>query len=62
MKLNANLNSNLQPIRDKRSELEKQPDYVWDVLKTGADRARSRAENVMDKVYSAMKINYRKKK
>ena len=62
MKLAVNLNNSLQPIRDKRVELERQPDYIWDVLQTGAERARSRAQNVMDKVYSAMKINYRKKK
>ena len=62
MKLTANLNSSLQPIRDKRIELLKQPDLVWDILNTGGQRARQRAENMMDKVRSALKISYRKKK
>ncbi len=62
MKLTENLNSALKPIRNKRSELEKQPDFVWDVLKTGADRARNQAQRTMDRVQTAMKINYRKKK
>jgi tryptophanyl-tRNA synthetase len=62
MKLTANLNAALAPFRDKRSGLAKEPDYVWDTLATGADRARSRAQNVMDKVRSAMKTNYRSKK
>ncbi len=59
MKLSANLNEALRPIRDRRVELLKQPDYIWDVLKVGADQARVRAQNVMGKVYKAMKTNYR---
>ena len=62
MKLSANLNANLRPIRDRRAELVKDPDFVWDVLNTGAERARLRAQNVMEKVRSAMKTAYRKKK
>ena len=61
MKLSKNMNAALQPLREKRSELQRTPDYVWDVLTTGADRARNRAGNVMDKVRSAMKTNYRPK-
>ncbi len=59
MKLVANLNGALAPIRERRIELVKKPDYVWDVLKTGAERARQRAQNVMQKVRAAMKTNYR---
>jgi len=62
MKLAANLNANLQPIRQRRAELVKQPDFIWDVLSTGAERARQRAQNVMEKVRSAMKMAYREKK
>ena len=58
----ANLNNALQPIRDRRAELLKHPADVWDVLAGGRDRARRRATNVMEKVRSAMKINYRGKK
>lgn len=62
MKLTKNLNENLAPIREKRNELISNPDYVWDVLATGQQRAQQRANNVMEKVRSAMKMNYRKKK
>ena len=62
MKLCARLNENLRPIRDRRAELLKHPGDVWDVLAAGRDRARQRAGNVMSKVRSAMKINYRGKK
>ena len=59
MRLSGNLNESLQPLREKRLELVKNPDYVWDVLSIGADRARSRAQSVMEKVRKAMKTNYR---
>ncbi len=59
-RLAGNLNEALRPIRDRRAELVKHPDIIWDVLKTGGDRARQRAQNVMEKVRSAMKMNYRK--
>lgn len=62
VKLAANLNSALRPVRERRAELAKQPDFVWDVLRTGADRARARAQSVMEKVRDRMKMNYRKKK
>ncbi len=61
-RLAQNLNEALAPIREKRAELLKSPDVIWDILATGRDRASSRAQNVMDKVRSAMKTNYRKKK
>lgn len=59
MRLAENLNEALRPLRDKRQKLIKNPDDVWDVLKIGADRARSRAQSMMEKVYRAMKTNYR---
>lgn len=59
MRLAENLNEALRPLRDKRQKLIKNPDDVWDVLKVGADRARSRAQSMMEKVYKAMKTNYR---
>lgn len=61
-KLSKNLNDALAPLREKRVDLVKKQDYVWDVLSVGADRARMRAQNVMEKVRSAMKTNYRGKK
>lgn len=56
--LAVNLNAALAPIREKRVVLEKKPDYIWDVLKTGAGKARVRAAEVMDRVRSAMKMKY----
>ncbi|MCK4632214.1 MAG: tryptophan--tRNA ligase, partial [candidate division Zixibacteria bacterium] len=62
MRLVTNLNEALAPVREKRAELVRQPDYVWDVLATGAERARQRATGVMDRVRRAMKTDYRKAK
>ncbi|KAA3630683.1 MAG: tryptophan--tRNA ligase [Calditrichaeota bacterium] len=62
LKLTERLNKSLAPIREKRQELLKDPNQVWDILATGRDRAKQRAGNVMDKVRSAMKLSYRKKK
>jgi len=59
MRLSRNLNQALEPIRNKRVELLKSPDDVWDALKTGGARARSCARAVMEKVRAAMKMNYR---
>lgn len=58
-KLTENLNRALQPIRERRTELLAKPDYIWDVLTNGGNRARERAAKVMDSVRTAMKINYR---
>jgi len=62
MHLSKNVNEALAPIRQKRSELVAKPDFVWDILATGRDRARQRAGNVMEKVRAAMKMDYRKAK
>jgi tryptophanyl-tRNA synthetase len=61
MRLAKNLNDALRPIREKRAELVKNPGYVWDVLGNGADRARARAQAVMETVRDHMNMNYRKK-
>ncbi len=61
MKLAQNLNDALRPIRAKRAEIVKKPDYVWDVLLDGGSRARTRAQAVMTGVHDRMKMNYRKK-
>ncbi len=61
MKLSTNMNAQLSPIRDRRVELLKTPDLIWDILNSGAERARTRAQNVMEKVRAAMKMDYRKK-
>jgi tryptophanyl-tRNA synthetase len=60
-KLAANLNESLRPMREKRVVIENNKDYIWDVLKNGAVRARERAQMVMDKVRAAMKMDYYKR-
>jgi tryptophanyl-tRNA synthetase len=49
----------LEPIRAKREELDRNPDYVWDVLATGNRIARERAAETMVLVRDAMKLNFR---
>jgi tryptophanyl-tRNA synthetase len=61
-RLSGNLNEALAPIREKRAELVSQEGYVWDVLATGSQRARQRAQSTMERVRSAMKMHYRKAK
>lgn len=59
MKLAANLNRALAPIREKRKKLVDNREYVFDVLKDGADRARRKAAETMAKVRENMKLIYR---
>ncbi|UCD94318.1 MAG: tryptophan--tRNA ligase, partial [Candidatus Zixiibacteriota bacterium] len=57
-KLAKNLNESLARIREKRVVISHNKDYVWDVLRNGAVRARERASAVMENVRSAMKMDY----
>jgi len=54
--LAKNLNTHLEPFRARRAEFASQPDYVQDVLKDGAQRARSIAQNTMEEVREAMQL------
>jgi tryptophanyl-tRNA synthetase len=54
--LAKNLNTALEPIRSKRKKLEANPERVWDVLESGAKRARKRAKETMGDVRGAMGI------
>jgi tryptophanyl-tRNA synthetase len=49
-----NLNRHLEPFRACRSELDTNPDQVWDVLHDGARRARAIAEETMQDVRAAI--------
>jgi len=53
-KLAANLNTHLEPFRAKRMELEKDPDFVHDILLDGAERAREIASETMEEVRTAI--------
>ncbi len=42
------------PMRAKRAELAANPDYVWGILKNGAERAAAEADKTLDKVRTAV--------
>jgi tryptophanyl-tRNA synthetase len=50
----ANLNAHLEPFRARRQELARDPNYVWDVLRDGALRARVIADATMQDVRDAI--------
>ena len=54
-----NITSFIKPIREKREELAKDPDYVLNVLKEGGNNARARAKQKMDAVRACTGINYK---
>lgn len=56
--LNNVLQEELSPIRNKRKELEKDIPYVYEVLKKGSLEAEAAAQNTLDEVKKAMKIDY----
>lgn len=57
-RLTENLNKTLEPIREKRKKLVEKQDFVFDILRDGAERARQRAQAVMAKVRENMKLAY----
>lgn len=52
--LAKNINTYFEPFRACRKELEKDPQYIWDVLDDGAKRARKIAEQTMEEVRHAV--------
>lgn len=56
--LNNILQDFLKPIREKRESLEKNIQYVYDVLESGTKTARAHAQNTLKKLKRAMKIDY----
>jgi tryptophanyl-tRNA synthetase len=54
--LAANLNKHLEPFRARRAELTRDPDYVWEVLHDGAQRARVIAESTLEQVRGAVQL------
>ena len=48
----------LEPIRKRREELQKDIPYVYEVLKKGSEVARETAAQTLHEVRDAMKINY----
>ena len=56
--LNNIMQAELEPIRARRKEYEKDIAAVYDILRAGSDRARQVAEATLQDVKDAMKINY----
>ncbi|MBQ3566012.1 MAG: tryptophan--tRNA ligase [Oscillospiraceae bacterium] len=56
--LNSVLEEELEPIRLRRKELEKDIPYIYEVLRKGSEAARERAAQTLSEVKNAMKINY----
>ncbi len=57
-KLARALNGVLDPIRQRRSEALKRPDYLRDVIRDGSQRARVIARETMTRVRAAVKLQY----
>lgn len=56
--LNNILQEELEPIRTRRADFEKDIPAVYEMLKKGCDEARAVAAETLDEVRRAMKINY----
>jgi len=56
--LNAVLEEEFQPIRERRAKYEKDDAFVYDMLKEGTKIAREEAAKTLDNVKKAMKIDY----
>lgn len=56
--LNNVLQEELEPIRNRRHEYEKDIAYVYDILKKGSEEAEKVAAKTLAAVKDAMKINY----
>lgn len=52
--LARNLNAHLSDFRQRRSDLDKTPDVVWDILRQGAARAQVIAKATMEEVRAAI--------
>lgn len=56
--LNAVLQAELEPIRNRRKEYQKDIPYVYEVLKKGSEKAEQVAAETLRDVKNSMKINY----
>ena len=56
--LNNVMQAELAPIRERRKYWEARIPEVYDILKSGSERARATAAKTLDDVRAAMQINY----
>ncbi len=52
------LQAEIGPIREKREQLAKDPDYVMNILQEGTEKVRNVAQKTLKEVKEAIKINY----
>lgn len=56
--LNNVLQEELEPIRNRRKELQKDIPHIYEILKKGSEEAERAAAQTLDEVRSSMRINY----
>lgn len=56
--LNSIVQEELEPVRVRRKEYEKDIASVYEILRTGSEQAREIAAKTLDEVKNAMRINY----
>lgn len=56
--LNNVLQTELEPIRNRRKEYQKDIPYVYEILRKGSEKAEAVAAKTLQDVKAAMKINY----
>ena len=56
--LNKIVQAELEPIRARRKEYEKDIPAVYEILKVGSEKARAIAAQTLDEMKKSMKINY----
>lgn len=56
MQLAGKMNEALEPIRDKRNELENKPKVINDILRAGAEKARGVAQQTLQEVTEVMNL------
>lgn len=57
-KLIVAINKMLEPMRTRRAELEKNPEKIEEILRNGVEKGNKVANEVLEEVKKAMKINY----
>ena len=56
--LNNVLQAELEPIRSRRKEFQKDIPAVYEILRKGSEKAEEAAAQTLSEVKAAMKINY----
>jgi tryptophanyl-tRNA synthetase len=46
----------ITPIRERRMELAKDPDYIMDILKTGTEKCRIITQDTLDEIKNGLGV------